>query len=69
MSAMSRSVAMFPGQTLFTVIPSGASSRDRVLAMPTTPRRAVLDRISRSMGCLTAMEVMLMMRPPLERRR
>src|SRR5512136_2401024 len=40
-----------------------ATSLDRLLAKPMTPERIVLDRIRPSIGCLTEMEVILMMRP------
>ena len=40
-----------------------STSRDSAFAQPMTPRRVALESISPSMGCFTATEVTLMMRP------
>src|ERR1035437_3017227 len=52
----SRSVRMLPGQTRFTVIPSGASSPASVLLRPATPARRLLDRIRFAIGCFTVVD-------------
>ena len=48
---------------LLTVILWGASSEARVLANPTTPARAMLERTRLSTGCLTEYEVRLITLP------
>src|SRR6185436_15776959 len=62
-SSSMRSVAMNPGQTLFTVMPSLATSSDSALANPRTPARAVDDRIKPGSGCSAAIDARQMMRP------
>ena len=52
-----------PGSTEFTVTPSPATSRARVLRKPVAPARAVLDRMSPAMGWRTEIEVMATTRP------
>ena len=59
----SLAVSVAPGRMLFTVMPKGASSRDRVLAHKATEPRTVLETPSPGMGCLTEVETMLMIRP------
>src|SRR5438132_13767057 len=58
-----RSVAINHVQTLFTVMPSFATSSDSALAKPRTPARAVLDRIRPGRGCNAAMDARQMIRP------
>src|SRR3989449_752187 len=58
-----RSVAMNPGHTTLTVIPSGATSSASALAKPSTPARAVVERIRPGTGCFAATEARQMMRP------
>ena len=58
-----RSVAMNPGQMLFTVMPSVATSSASALAKPRTPARAVEERMRPGSGCLAATETRQMIRP------
>src|SRR6185312_8794396 len=58
-----RSVSVYPGMTLFTVTPQVATSFASVRANPVTAARTLFERIRLSTGCLTAIDVMLMMRP------
>ena len=62
-SVSSRSVLVNPGITLFTVMPEEATSLASVLANPVTAARTAFDRMRPSIGCFTATEVMLMIRP------
>ena len=62
-SSVIRSVAMKPGHTTFTVIPSAATSSARAFANPRTPARAVVERMSPGRGCLAATDARQMMRP------
>ena len=63
MISLSRSVRVAPGSRLFTVMPKGASSTDRVLAQLATAPRTVLETPSPRIGCFTEVEMILMMRP------
>ena len=58
-----RSVSWSPGWSEFTVTPSAATSRARVLRKPVAPARAVFERISSAIGCRTATEVIATTRP------
>ena len=61
---LSRSVSNAPGSKLFTVTPCAAIGlRAKPAAKPVKPLRAPLDKPKVSIGALTALEVMLMMRP------
>src|SRR2546428_2207279 len=62
-SSSMRSVAINPGQTLFTVMPAFATSSDSALAKPRTPAGAVLDRSRPGRGCNAAMDARQMIRP------
>src|ERR1700687_6178184 len=62
---MKRSVCMRQGSTMFTVIPSLASSLARVLNIPAMPGRMPFERMSPSTGCLTELDWMARMRPHL----
>ena len=63
--AMSRnlSVRIASGARQFTVIPSGASSRARVLARPVTPARIALEITMFGIGWRTEIDVMKTIRP------
>ena len=54
---------MRPGATELTVIPFGPSSRDAVFSQPTSPGRTALESASRSIGSLTALDVIAITRP------
>ena len=56
-------MAWLPGWTEFTVTPSPATSRARVLRNPVTPARAVLDRIRFGIGWRTEIDVIATTRP------
>src|SRR5437763_12611233 len=60
-----RAVRVYPGQTLFTVMPSAAYSLASVRARPVTAARTELERSNPSTGCFTAEEVMVIRRPHL----
>src|SRR5690554_871786 len=62
-SSSTRRVRVYPGSTLFTVMPNGATSLASLRANPVTAARTLFERMSPSTGCFTAMDVMLMMRP------
>src|SRR5690348_5700595 len=54
---------MRPGARQFTVMPSGATWSDRVLAQAVVALRTALDSIRFGIGCLTDDEVLTMTRP------
>src|SRR5579864_1087554 len=58
-----RSVSVYPGHTLFTVIPLAPNSFASVLARPVTAARNELERSSPSIGCFTDTEVIVRKRP------
>src|SRR5260370_14248151 len=60
-----RAVRVYPGQTLFTVMPYGAYSFASVRARPVTAARTELESSKPSTGCFTADDVMVMNRPQL----
>ena len=59
----SRSVAIRPGRAILTVMPLGASSRDRVLDQPARAPRSEFDRARFGMGATTPDEAMVTIRP------
>src|SRR5690606_21322711 len=59
----SRRVAVSPGNTLFTVMPSGPSSRDSVFAQFATAPRTVFDTPRPGIGSFTDVEITFTMRP------
>ena len=63
MSEDSRSVAVKPGRILFTVIPFLATSKESVFAHDATAPRIVLETPNPCMGCLTEVEIILIIRP------
>src|SRR5207245_5222827 len=58
-----RSVSMRPGARQFTVMPSGATWSDSVLAQAVVALRTALDSIRFGIGCFTDDEVLTMTRP------
>ena len=58
-----RSVAIRPGATLFSRMPSFPSSRDSVLNAPTAAGRWLFESISPGIGSLVAVEVTFTIRP------
>src|SRR5581483_7366045 len=62
MTERMRSVKVLPGPTLFTVMPSGPSSRDSVLARPVVASRTLFERIRPSIGSFTVVDVILITR-------
>src|SRR5690349_8229952 len=60
-SSFRRSVAVNPGPTLLTRIPSLPNSLARLFTNPTTPARAELDRTKSDTGCLVVIEVIVTM--------
>src|ERR1700674_527010 len=58
-----RSVAVKPGPTLFTRIPSLPNSLARLFTSPTTAARTAFERTRSVTGCLVVIDVRVMMRP------
>src|SRR6185369_1666844 len=58
-----RSVAVYPGPTLLTRMPSLPNSFAKLFTSPTTAARTALDKTRSDTGCLVVIEVMVMMRP------
>ena len=58
-----RSVAVNPGPTLLTRIPSLPNSLARLFTSPTTAARTAFESTRSVTGCLVVIEVIVMMRP------
>src|SRR5207248_11483321 len=62
-SSPRRSVAVYPGHTLFTSTLCGAYSFERLFTNPTTAARTEFERIRLSTGCFTVSEVIVINLP------
>src|ERR1700727_2550010 len=62
-NSFKRSVAVNPGPTLFTRIPSLPNSLARLFTRPTTAARTAFERTRSVTGCLVVIDVSVMMRP------
>ncbi len=59
----SRPVFVAPGSTLFTVIPKGPNSIDKVFAQLATAPRMVFETPNPGIGILTDVDIILIIRP------
>ena len=58
-----RAVSVKPGKILFTVIPNLPTSAARVFAQLATAPRIVFETPKSGIGCLTEVEIILIIRP------